>query len=263
MKRAGKGMKLLLIFVLFYPLLFLLAGSLTGEMEISGWVLFPQYPTAVSYVELLFDIPEFYVLFWNSVSYVICIIAGQLAIAVPAAWALTNIRPVLRKVIIVADIAVAVLPFQVRMLPEYLVLKDLNLLNCPAGIILPEVFSALPVLIMYYSFSNQPKALKYSARVDGATEFQVFYKVSLPVAVPAIATCVILALLEYWNMIEQPLMFIKNKSYWPLALFSPGDAEYGMGVVFAMAFFLSVFVLLIFMLLQKYFEEGLSTISKE
>ena len=116
---------------------------------------------------------------------------------------------------------------------------------------------------MYYSFSNQPKALKESARVDGATEFQVFYKVSLPVAVPAIATCVILALLEYWNMIEQPLMFIKNKSYWPLALFSPGDAEYGMGVVFAMAFFLSVFVLLIFMLLQKYFEEGLSTISKE
>lgn len=276
MKSVGKFIKVLLVILLLYPLIFLGIGSLMGDAELMqhlqgvfggesmgvSFTWFPQYPTFVSYVELLFDIPEFYVLFWNTSFYVLFIIAGQLIIAVPAAWALTNMSPVFRRVIVIVYIVVMVMPFQVRMLPEYLVLKDLGLLDSPAGIILPEVFSTLPVLILYYSFANQPKVLRESARVDGATEFQIFYKIDIPIAIPTIVTCVILALLEYWNMIEQPLLFIKNKQFWPLALFSPKDT-YGAGIAFAMSFLLAVFILIIFMLLQKYFEEGLLTISKE
>ena len=268
--------KMALIIALLYPLAFLFTGSIMGNAEITNylqgvfgggeqwveWTLFPKYPTLASYVELLLDIPEFYVLFWNSMFYVGCIIIGQLIIAVPAAWALTTVQPVIRKVILLVYVVVLLMPFQVRMLPEYLVLRDLGLLDSPVGIILPEVFSTLPVLILYYSFSGQPVVLRESAQVDGASDFQIFYKIGIPVAVPAIVTCVILALLEYWNMIEQPLLFIKDKSFWPVALFSPQDS-YGVGVAFAMAFVLAVFVLVIFMVLQKYFEEGLSIISKE
>ncbi len=276
MKNVWKPVKVLLIIALFYPLVFLFTGSIMGNSEIThylqgvfgggeqwaGWTVFPKYPTLASYIELLLDIPEFYVLFWNSLLYAGCIIAGQLIVALPAAWALTAVRPVIRKGILLVYIVVLLMPFQVRMLPEYLVLRDLNLLDSPVGIILPEIFSALPVLILYYSFSSQPKVLQESAQIDGAGEFQIFYKVAVPVAVPAIVTCVILALLEYWNMIEQPLLFIKDKRYWPLALFSPQN-NYGLGVVFAMAFLLAIFILVIFMLLQNYFEEGLSIISKE
>ncbi|MCI8559766.1 MAG: carbohydrate ABC transporter permease [Dorea sp.] len=276
MKRVWKLFKVLMMLVLLYPLVFLFTGSIMGNAEIThylqgvfggreqwvSWTLVPQYPTLVSYIELLLDIPEFYVLFWNSLIYVGCIIAGQLIIAVLAAWALTIIRPAVRNVILLVYAVVLLMPFQVRMLPEYLVLKDLGLLDSPVGIILPEVFSTLPVLILYYSFSSQPKTLRESAQIDGASEFQIFYKIGIPVAVPAVVTCVLLALLEYWNMIEQPLLFIKDKSYWPLTLFSPQDS-YGLGTAFAMAFVLTIFVLVIFMLLQNYFEEGLSIISKE
>lgn len=276
-KHIKKILKILMIGVLFYPLFFLFTGSIMGNSELTehlgsifrtgtqqvNWTLFPEYPTLVSYIELLFDTPEFFVMFWNTVKYTLCIVVGQLCIALPAAWALANMKIPFKKFIVGIYFIVLLMPFQVRMLPEYLVLRDLNLINTSSGIILPEVFSTLPVLIMYYSFLKQPKEIIENAKIDGGTNWQIFLKISVPIAWPGIATCMVLALLEYWNMIEQPLIFIKDKQLWPLALFMPQNADYSLGVTFAMAFLIAVFVLIIFLTLQKYFEEEVSTSTKE
>ena len=277
MHKIRKTIKLFVIVILFYPLIFLVTGSIMSEGELLycmgalfeegigsvHWTLIPQYPTLTSYIELLFDHPEFYILFWNTVLYTVLITTGQLLVALPAAWGLYRIHGRFKHIILVMYFVVLVMPFQVKMLPEYLVLLDLNLLDTRAGIILPELFSPLPVWILYGSFSALPNEIVEIAQLDGASNGRIFFKICLPNIIPGIVTCVILSLLEYWNMLEQPLLFLKNPQLYSLSMISVQGFDYGINIVFALSVFVTFFLLLTFLILQKKFENGISYITKE
>ena len=168
--------------LMLIPVLYLLVGSLMGKGELKellapvlgqtkGYVagrLLPEYPTMESYVELLLDTPEFFVLFWNSVKMTLGILAGQLLVAVPAAWGLAKFQFPGRKFLFTLYIALMMMPFQVLMLSNYLVLDGLSLLDSQAGIIFPAVFSTFPVFIMYRFFAGVPDSLIEAAQIDGA-----------------------------------------------------------------------------------------------
>lgn len=258
--------------ICLYPVIFLLTGSLMGSSELKeylgpvmsgssgfvSWRLIPLYPTLKSYVELLLDLPQFFVMFWNSVKMTAGILAGQLLVGVPAAWGLARYHFPFRRGIYMLYIILMMMPFQVRMLSDYLVLNSLHLLDTHLGIILPGVFSTFPVFIMYRFFCAVPEAVIESAKLDGAGLWQIFLYIGLPLGEGGIVSAMVLGFLEYWNLIEQPLTFLKEKALWPLSLFLPNIGLEKAGIAFVasvMTLMPSVFV---FLLGQNDLEQGIA-----
>ena len=139
----------------------------------AGWKLLPSYPTLAGYVELLLDSPEFFVMFWNSVKITGFTLVGQILVGTPAAWGFARFRFPGKKLLFTIYIALMMMPFQVMMLSNYLVLDSMGLLDTITGIVLPSVFSTFPVFLMYRFFEGLPEAVMDSARIDGAGEWKM------------------------------------------------------------------------------------------
>ena len=225
-----------------YPVLFLAAGSLMGKQELAGYLapvlakgggyaafrLFPMYPTLRAYVELLLDSPGYFIMFWNSVRITAGILLGQLLAGVPAAWGFARFEFPFKRAVFTVYVTLMMMPFQVTMLSNYLVLDQMGLMDTLWAVILPGAFSTFPVFIMYRFFTGIPEAVVESARIDGAGEWKIFLHLGLPLGSGGICSAMVLGFLECWNLIEQPLTFLKNKELWPLSLYLPDiEDEYG------------------------------------
>ncbi len=215
-----------------------LLGPILGTEEgYASFRILPQFPTLRNILELLLDTPEYYILFWNSVKVVAAIAAGQMLFAVPAAWGLARYRGRFSKILYALYIFCMLLPFQVTMLSQYIVLKGMNLVNTLWSLILPMVFSAFPVFMIYNSFRELPEEVIEAAKIDGASGFQIFLRVAAPMAGEGIMAAMLLGFLEYWNMVEQPVVFIKDIQILPLSVYIPEFANGSMGRTFSFSLF--------------------------
>lgn len=274
MKKYFSIRKIILIILsltIWVPMLMLIGGSFMGAGEfaenlspvLSGadgmakWPIIPQYPTLRSYIELLLDSPGFFVMFWNSCLLVFPILLGQLLVAVPAAWGFAKYNFRGRKLLFTLYIALMLMPFQVTMVSNYFILDKLNLLDTRYAIILPGIFSTFPVFIIYRFFKAIPKTLMEAAAIDGAGELRIFVYIGLPMGSPGIMSAIVLSFLEYWNILEQPLTFLKDKSLWPLSLYLPNIVADKGGLYLAASVVMLLPSLLIFLLGQKYLEKGI------
>jgi len=274
MKKYFSIRKIILIVLsltIWVPMLMLIGGSFMGVGEfaenlspvLSGsdgmakWPIIPQYPTLRSYIELLLDSPGFFVMFWNSCLIVFPILLGQLLVAVPAAWGFAKYNFRGRKLLFTLYIALMLMPFQVTMVSNYFILDKFNLLDTRYAIILPGIFSTFPVFIIYRFFKAIPKTLMEAAAIDGADEFRIFVYIGLPMGSPGIMSAIVLSFLEYWNILEQPLTFLKDKSLWPLSLYLPNIVADKGGLYLAASVVMLLPSLLIFLLGQKYLEKGI------
>lgn len=235
------------------------AGYLYDTQEYISWRWIPDYPTLEHYKRLLFYSPAFFKLFWNSIGMTGGILLGQLLIAVPAAWAFAVYRFRGKGVLFSLYVILMLLPFQVTMLSKYLVLQNAGLINTRWAVVLPAIFSTFPVFLIYRSFAGIPAELLEAARVDGAGEWQSFVHVGLPIAQSGILAAMILSFLESWNMMEEPLTFLQDKSLWPLSLYLPeiamDQAGYACGAS-AITLAVSLFVFAIF---HDALEQGIIT----
>lgn len=230
---------------------------LSDSGEMIHWNLFPQYPTLSHYGRLLFGMPEFFTVFWNSIKIVSLILAGQLLVSVPAAWAFAAFRWRGRHFLFTLYVMLMLLPFQVTMLPSYLIINGMHLMNTHASVILPAVFSTFPVFLIYRSFTTIPGELIGAARIDGAGEFMIFWKVGIPLGSPGILSAVVLGFLDYWNMMEQPLAFLKEKTLWPLSLYLPEIGIEQAGMALSAAVVMLIPALFVFAAGQDYLEQGI------
>lgn len=254
------------------PLVFLICGTFTNEVELdqilasvigdgmgyATWHFIPLYPTVKNVVELLFDTPEYYVLFWNSVKIVGVVIAGQLLFAVPAAWGLARSRSRWAKLIFGLYMFCMILPFQVTMMSQYIVLNGMHMINTHWAIILPLVFSTFPIFIMFSAFEQVPASVVEAARLDGAGGFRIFAHMAVPIARKGILSAAILGFLEYWNIVEQPVVFLRDKSLWPLSVYLPEVSAGGAGRAFAFALFSCIPSLIVFYIGRDVLAEGIS-----
>ena len=223
---------------------------------LAKWTLLPQSPTLRSLVQVLLDSPEFFSMFWNSVAITVGILFGQLLFAVPAAWALAKLH--LPKKLGSLYMVLMLLPFQVLMYPEYLVLRSLGLLDTLWAVILPGIFSAYPVFLLTRFFGSIPEEILEAARLDGAGEWQIFRYIALPLGLPGLISVGILSFLDAWNLIEQPMTFLKNRALWPLSLFLPETTLSDAGLGFAAALMMLIPALLLFALCQDALEQGIA-----
>lgn len=221
-------------------------------------VFLPSYPTLQPFVELLIDSPGFYVMFWNSCLQTGLILAGQLIVALPGAWALASFHFPGKKALFTLYIILMMQPFQVMMVPDYLVLKRLGLLNTHLAVILPGVFSAFPVFIMTKFFESIPKPLIDAARLDGAGDFTTFMKIGIPVGKPGIVSVLVLGFLESWNAIEPAMTFIKERWLWPLSLYLPDITADKAGVAWAASVIVMILPVLLFVMGQESLEQGIA-----
>ena len=231
-----------LAFMVCSPVLFLLTGSLMDPGELSqylspilsqgkgyvAWRLVPQSPSLRSYVELLLDSPEFFAMFWNSVR------------------------------ITALYLILMLMPFQVTMLSSFLVLDSIHLINTQWSVILPAVFSTFPVFLMYRFFRSIPEAILESAKLDTGSAFQIFLNIGLPLGSAGIVSALVLGFLENWNLIEQPLAFLKDKTLWPLSLYLPNIDLAKAGVAFTGSVVTLLPALLVFLSGQDYLEQGIT-----
>lgn len=278
MKKVGIIFLLFLAGIMFFPVVFLITGSFMGQQELkdllgpviqegsgyASWRMIPRYPTMRSYVKILLDSPAFFVMFWNSVKLTFGVLLGQLFVGVPAAWGFAKYHFPGKKFLFTIYIVLMMMPFQVMMLSNYLVLDRLQLLDTLPGIIFPAVFSTFPVFIMYRFFESVPDFLMEAARLDGAGELKLFFLAGLPLGSPGVISAMVLSFLEYWNLMEQPMAFLKTKEKWPLSLFLPNIGMDQAGMAFGASVIVLIPAMLVFLAGQDYLEQGIiSTAVKE
>lgn len=234
-----------------------IAPVLNNKSGYATWTILPIYPTTSPIVELLLDSPRFFIMFWNSVKQVFPIIVGQLIVATLAAWSLAKFRFIGREIVYKIYIVLMILPFQVTMVSSYLVLSQTNLLDTYLSIILPGIFSTFPVFIMIQFFESVPEELMEAAKLDGAGNWKTFCLVGLPIGYPGIISALVLSFLEYWNAMEQPMTFLKDKSRWPLSLYLPQISADKVAVSFSASIVMMLPALFLFLFGQSYLEQGI------
>lgn len=257
--------------IIMLPLLMTLAGSLMHKTELMEYIapvlsggtgfasapLFPAMPTLVQYASLLLDTPKFLTMFWNSVCLVVPVVLGQALVGTMAAWAFARYRFPFREGLFLLYIALMMMPFQVMLVPSFLSLRRLDLLDTRWAVILPGVFSTFSVFLLRQFFLTVPDSLVESARIDGAGEGCIFLKIGVPLGLPGIASLCILTALDYWNQIEQPMTFLRDAELWPLSLYLTRIGESNIEVAMAASILTLLPTLLLFLYLQNYLIQGI------
>lgn len=271
-KRILRMILAALCLMVWLPLILLAAASFMPEDEIlyrylaplgqgRGPVraaLLPQYPTWEAFRELLFRSPGFFVMFWNSCIQVFPMLAGQLLVGTPAAWAFARYSFPGRRALFFLYVLLMILPFQITQVSNYLVLDRLALLNSHLSMILPGIWATMPVFIMERFFETIPDSLLEAACLDGAGACSVFWKVGIPLGIPGIVTAFMLGFFDGWNALEQPLAYLKDPSLWPLSLYLPEITADKASVAFAASIIMLIPSALLYLNGQEYLEQGVA-----
>ena len=215
-------------------------------------VSFSQYETG------LLKSPEYLLKYWNSILLVVPIVLLQLAVASVAAYSFTRWRGKIRSGIFFFYVILMLMPYQVTLVPNFLVSKWLGILNTRWSIILPGMFAPFSVFLLTKFMRRIPYSLIESAKVDGAGEWDIFTKICLPQCRSALYSIAILVFIDYWNMVEQPLIMFSDAEKYPLSVFLSEINSGEVGVAFAVAVIYMIPTLLMFLWGEEYLEEGIA-----
>ena len=218
----------------------------------------PDKVTLSQYVAGLIKSPEYLIKFWNSIFLVVPIVLFQVAVACVAAYSFTRWRGRIRSGIFFFYVILMLMPYQVTLVPNYLVSDWLGILNTRWSIILPGISAPFSVFLLTKFMRRIPYSLIEAAKVDGASEWQVFTRVCLPQCRSAIYSIVILVFIDYWNMVEQPLILLQDADQQPLSVFLSQINAGEIGLAFAMATVYMIPSLLLFLHGEEYLVEGIA-----
>ena len=218
----------------------------------------PDKVTLSQYINGLIKSPEYLLKFWNSVLLVVPIVIFQVAIASVAAYSFTRWRGKIRSGIFFFYVILMLMPYQVTLVPNYLVSKWLGILNTSWAIILPGVFAPFSVFLLTKFMRRIPYSLIEAAKVDGAGEWQIFTRICLPQCRSALYSIAILVFIDYWNMVEQPLILLQDADAQPLSVFLSSINTGEIGLAFAMATVYMIPSLLLFLHGEEYLVEGIA-----
>ena len=217
----------------------------------------PDIVTFEQYFKVLILSPEYLLKFWNSVIYVVPIVVFQLAIASLASYGFARYRGRVREVIFFAYIILMLMPYQVTLVPNYLVSSWLNILDTRWAIWLPGFFSPFAVYMLTKYMRRIPKSIYEAAEIDGAGEWQIFTKICLPNCKGGLASIAILLFIDYWNMVEQPLILLSDEQMHPLSVFLSKINTGEISLAFAVAVIYMVLPMMVFLYGEESLVEGI------
>ena len=232
-----------------------------GKVYVSERVNLKFIPDMVSfsqYITVLFKSPQYLLKFWNSVILVVTIVVFQLTIATLASYGFARYEGKLRSIIFFLYVILMLMPYQVTLVPNYLVADWLNILDTKWSIWLPGIFSPFAVYLLTKFMKRIPTAVIEAAQIDGANEWQIFKRVCLPLCKGAIASAAILVFIDYWNMVEQPLILLSDPETHPLSVFLSKINAGEIGLAFAVATVYMIPSLFVFLYGEEYLVDGIT-----
>ena len=218
----------------------------------------PDKVTFNQYISGLIKTPEYLLKFWNSVILVVPIVIFQVGIASVAAYSFTRWRGKIRSGIFFFYVILMLMPYQVTLVPNYLVSNWLGILNTRWSIILPGIFAPFSVFLLTKFMRRIPYSLIEAAKVDGASEWEIFSKICLPQCRSALYSIAILVFIDYWNMVEQPIILLEDADMQPLSVYLSNITSGEIGLAFAMATVYMLPSLLLFLHGEEYLVEGIA-----
>ena len=232
-----------------------------GRVFIGEQVNLQLIPNKVSfsqYATVLLTSPDYLLKFWNSVIYVLPIVLFQLMVAAGASYCFARVNTKFRSVVFFVYIILMLMPYQVTLVPNYLVIDRLNLMNTRWAIILPGVFSPFSVFILTKFMRRIPSSVVEAAKLDGAGESQIFFQIFMPLCRSVLFSVAILVFIDYWNMVEQPLILLTDEELYPLSVFLSKINQGDTGIALAIAVIYMVPPVLLFLYSEDYLIDGIS-----
>jgi multiple sugar transport system permease protein len=248
--------------VIVFPFIWMLFTSFKPEAQIAQYPprLFPDTWTLDNYVNVWSRIP-FARLFLNSVILAGGVTAISLLLDAMAAYALSRLDFPGRDAIFVIILIALMLPFQVMFIPLFVIVHDLGMLDSYSGLIVPRATNAFGIFMLRQFFMTLPRELDEAARIDGTSEWGIFWKIILPLSGPALATLAIFHFMYNWNDFLWPLLITSSTEMRTLpaglALFV-GQHVVEYGVVMAGAVLTLLPLLIAFLFAQRYFIQGIA-----
>lgn len=230
-----------------------------GKLDADAFVNLKWIPDMVSleqFKTILIGTPQFLRMFWNSVFLVVPMILGQAVVASLAAYAFTKLRFRGRDALFYVYLLTMLMPFQVTMVPNYIVADWLGWINTPASIIGPGIFAAFGVFLMRQFLMNIPYAYIEAGKMDGAGHLRIFTSILLPMIKPGAAALVLLLFVDYWNMVEQPLIFLHDTIKQPLSVYLSRLRGDYIGIAYASSVIYMAPMILLFLNAEPYFIKG-------
>jgi multiple sugar transport system permease protein len=233
-------------------------GAKTYIAERVNLKIIPDMISFSQYSTTLIKSPEYLFKFWNSVILVVPITIFQIIIALIASYCFARFKSKIRSIIFFTYIILMLMPYQVTLVPNYLVADWFGLLDTRWSIILPGIFAPFSVFILTKFMRRIPSSMIEAAKLDGAGEWKIFTKICVPQCRSTIYSVAILVFIDYWNMVEQPLILLPNSDLHPLSVFLSRINAGDVGLAFAVATIYMVPTLLMFLYSEDYLIEGIS-----
>lgn len=218
----------------------------------------PDKVSLTQYITSLIKSPDYLFKFWNSVILVVPIVVLQVASAALAAYGFTRWRGKLRSFMFFFYVILMLMPYQVTLVPNYLVSDWMGILDTRWAIIFPGMFAPFSVFLLTKFMRRIPVSLIEAAKLDGAGEWQIFTRICIPQCRSALYSIAILVFIDYWNMVEQPIILLPDATKQPLSVYLSTINSGEVGVAFAVATIYMIPTLLLFLHGEEYLVEGIA-----
>ncbi len=218
----------------------------------------PDMVTFEQYLTVLLKSPDYLFKFWNSVILTVPIVVFQMLVALLAAYGFTRYRGKVREMIFFTYIILMLMPYQVTLVPNFLVSEWFGLLDTNWAIWLPGIFSPFAVFLLTKYMRRIPYGVLEAAKVDGAGEWQIFKHICVPLCKGALTSVAILIFIDYWNMVEQPLILLSDSDMHPLSVFLSKINAGEIALAFAVASIYLIPTLLVYLYGEDYLVEGIA-----
>lgn len=219
----------------------------------------PDKVTLEQYKGVLITNSDYLMKFWNSVILTVPITVFQLAVAILASYGFARYPGKIKSIIFFAYIILMIMPYQVTLVPNFLVADKFGILDTRASVILPAVFSPFSIFLLTKVMKRIPLSYVEAAKLDGAGELQILTKIYLPLCKSAIISVAMLVFIDYWNMVEQPLVLMSDQDYHPLSVFLSQINKGDIGLAFAVGTVYMIPTVLMFLYGEDYLVEGITT----
>jgi multiple sugar transport system permease protein len=250
--------------VMIGPFLWMVLGSVKPPEDFlrNPPTFLPSDPTTGNYTRLFeqLDFPRY---FFNSSVIALAVTVGTLVFCPMLGYALAKLRWHGKGLIMGLVLATLMVPAGITLIPNFILMSNLGLVNTYPGLILPFLAGPFGVFLMRQFMLGVPNELLEAARMDGANEFRLFWSVVMPIATPVLATLAILTFLGNWNSFLYPLVMAQEPGMYTLpvalATFATGQYQADHGMLMAGSVMLVVPVLIVFILFQRWITEGIAT----
>lgn len=218
----------------------------------------PDKVTGEQYKSVLFKNPEYLIKFWNSVILTVPITVFQVLTALIASYGFARYPGKIKGIIFFSYIILMIMPYQVTLVPNFLVADKFGLLNSRWAVILPGIFSPFSVFLLTKVMKRIPISYIEAAKLDGANEFQILMKICFPLCKGPVVSVTMLVFIDYWNMVEQPLVLMKDADMRPLSVFLSQINTGDIGLAFAVGVVYMIPTVLMFLYGEDYLVEGIT-----